>query len=366
MNDNISLYIHIPFCIRKCSYCDFLSFSDFSKAEMYKTALLREIELFKTDKKVKSIFIGGGTPSAVDSIFITEIVETINKFFSLNSDCEITIEANPGTLTRKKAADYKACGINRISMGVQSCNDRLLKLLGRIHNFDDFKKSYSIAADFFKNINLDLMFALPTQTMADWQNTLNIVVNDFKPTHISAYSLIIEKGTPFYDTYQPIDESLDRNMYWYAVDFLAQNGYKQYEISNFATENSQCKHNLVYWQGGDYKGFGLGAASLIGNKRLKNTENLMKYIKCNTSPVTEIIEMPLFEQMQEFVLLGLRCSEGIYVNEFKKRFNCDLITTFGAIFEKHKNNGLLNIEKERISLTRRGVDLSNMVFVDFV
>ncbi|MBQ6554355.1 MAG: coproporphyrinogen III oxidase, partial [Firmicutes bacterium] len=216
---------------------------------------------------------------------------------------------------------------------------------------------------YFDNTNLDLMFALPDQSQSDWENTLKSAIG-LAPTHISAYSLIIEEGTPFYDKYEPVDEKLDRSMYYAARDMLAENGYEQYEISNFAKSGFECKHNLVYWQGGDYKGFGLGAASLINNKRLKNTEDMREYLDGAT--VTETVTLDKTEQMQEFAMLGLRCTLGISAAKFKDVFGADIYTVFGDILHKHEKAGLLEINGDNIRLTEKGIDLSNMVFVDLV
>ena len=361
--NTLSLYIHIPFCIKKCAYCDFLSAPVFEYAGAYFAALVQEILSFDTDREIYSIFIGGGTPSAVNEKYITRILDVISKKYALAPDCEITLESNPGTLTEEKLRAYKKAGINRISMGAQSFDDRLLKILGRIHGSRDIITGFELIKKYFDNTNLDLMFALPDQSQSDWENTLKSAIG-LAPTHISAYSLIIEEGTPFYDKYEPVDEKLDRSMYYAARDMLAENGYEQYEISNFAKRGFECRHNLVYWQGGDYKGFGLGAASLINNKRLKNTEDMREYLDGTT--VTETLSLDKNEQMQEFVMLGLRCTVGISAAKFKDIFNEDIYTVFGSILHKHGKAGLLEINGDNIRLTKKGIDLSNMVFVDFV
>ncbi|MBQ9519794.1 MAG: oxygen-independent coproporphyrinogen III oxidase [Firmicutes bacterium] len=359
----ISFYIHIPFCKRKCAYCDFLSSADTSPLPAYTDMLLKEISAFKTDEKIHSIFIGGGTPSFIPDAYITKILSLIKNSYDLEENCEISIETNPGTLDESKLYAYKATGINRLSIGVQSFDDRLLKTLGRIHDSKTAQENISLAKKYFDNINLDLMFALPYQSMEDWKKTLRTAVS-FCPTHISAYSLIIEEGTPFYDKYDYIDENLDRTMYYYAKDFLRQNGFYQYEISNFAKQGYSCKHNLVYWQGGDYKGFGLGAASLTDNKRLKNTEDMGEYL--NGVSVSEVIPLDKAETMKEFVMLGLRCTDGINADTFKSRFGLDLFDTFGDILLKHQKNGLLDIDQKTVKLTAKGTDLSNIVFIDLV
>lgn len=362
--NEISLYIHIPFCIKKCLYCDFLSFTDISCCEKYINALLKEISLFDCNKKIRSIFIGGGTPSYIDPRYIYSIGEFIAKKYHFLENTEFTIEANPGTLTAEKVGDYISCGINRISMGLQSCDNRLLKILGRIHNYDDFLRSYELAKK-VGNVNIDIMFALPEQTLEDWQSTLEKVTK-LEPEHISAYSLIIEEGTAFYNTYRepPCDEDTDRQMYWYCRDFLKENGYEQYEISNFAKKGYCSVHNLNYWRRGEYKGFGLGAASLINEVRYKNTEDMAKYINGTTIEETE--KLSLNDRMSEFMFLGLRCTQGISISEFKKQFCADIYSVFGKAVEKAVKNGLLIIDGDSMRLTALGVDLSNMVFVDFL
>ncbi len=361
--NTLSLYIHIPFCIKKCAYCDFLSAPQFDAAGAYFAALKKEINAFETDKEIYSIFFGGGTPSAVDERYVADILDLIAKKYSIARGCEISLESNPGTLTENKLRTYKNSGMNRISMGAQSFDDRLLKILGRIHGKNGIIKSFELVKKHFDNHNLDLMFALPSQSLKDWQDTLENAIK-LEPTHISAYSLIIEEGTPFYDKYEPADEKLDRGMYYAARDFLAENGYRQYEISNFAKKGFECRHNLVYWQGGDYKGFGLGAASLINGSRLKNTEDMQRYLDGKT--IAETIVLSRFEQMQEFVMLGLRCTDGISAEKFKNTFETDIYTAFGDIIKKHEKSGLLEISGDNIRLTKKGIDLSNMVFVDLV
>ena len=359
----ISFYIHIPFCKRKCAYCDFLSGFDVKDTQKYVDALLNEISSFKTDKKIKSIFIGGGTPSVIDSRYTAEIMRCVKDNFTLVSDCEISIETNPGTLDEEKLSAYKNAGINRLSMGIQSFDDALLKTLGRIHDSRTARDNFALAKKYFDNINMDLMFALPDQSLDNWRNTLKTAVL-LEPTHISAYSLIIEENTPFYDKYTSIDENIDREMYYYAKKFLSENGYIQYEISNFAKQGYECRHNLVYWQGGDYKGFGLGAASLINNFRLKNTDDMRKYL--NGIYVVESLGLDMDDQMKEFVILGLRCTDGIDTDLFKARFNADIYDIFGETLDKHIHSGLLKKHNNMLKLTEKGIDLSNMVFVDII
>ena len=357
----ISLYIHIPFCKSKCKYCDFLSFPNTEYMDNYKRALLSEINSFDFNEPIKSIFIGGGTPSIIDSSVIVEIMESV-KNHSIDKNAEITIEANPGTLTEDKLKAYRECGINRISMGLQAWQNDLLKKLGRIHTKDEFLHSFNMAKKYFDNINVDLMFSLPDQTMDMWLETLENVTK-LKPQHISAYSLIVEEGTPFYtmDLNLP-DEETDRKMYHTAIDFLENKGYHQYEISNFAQKGRESVHNCVHWQRGNYTGFRLGAASLINNTRYKNTENIDDYINGVTIVEKDIIDID--DQMAEYMFLGLRMKNGVSISQFKKEFNIDLLEKYKNVIDNYKE--FIIVDKDRISLTTDGFDISNMIFTDML
>lgn len=357
----ISFYIHIPFCKEKCKYCDFLSFKNTEFIMDYKNALLKEINAFDCDHTVKSIFFGGGTPSFIDENIIAEIMESLNKF-NINKNAEITIEANPGTITQNKLKIYKQWGINRISIGFQAWQNSLLKALGRIHTKEEFIENYYIAEKYFDNINIDIMFSLPDQSLNDWKETLeNIVI--LQPQHISAYSLIIEEGTPFYNMKLDLpDEDIDRKMYHYCIDFLKSKGYDQYEISNFAKNKKNCIHNSVYWERGNYKGFGLGAASLIDNIRYKNTENITEYIRGKT--ISEKEALTYNGIMEEFMFLGLRMNKGISIAEFEKQFNKNIFNVYGNVFEKFKHYFV--IDKDRISLNTMGFDISNTIMCEFL
>ena len=370
MNRDISVYVHIPFCKSKCQYCDFLSFGgNHTYMEEYKNALIKEIEHFKSDRRVKSIFIGGGTPSIMPEGYISSILKAIQDKFEIHEYAEITLEANPGTLDRDKLSEYKKCGINRISVGLQAWQNRLLKYLGRIHTVEEFIENYRLIRSMgFENVNVDLMFALPTQTVEEWLETINNVIA-LGPEHISCYSLIIEEGTPFYDKYQNgllniIDEDTDRDMYHSAVDILNKSGYNQYEISNFAKNGKECRHNIVYWKRGDYIGFGLGAAGLIDGVRYYNTKNIKYYIKGITTEEKQVLSRD--DCMSEFMFLGLRCTEGINTDEFAECFGVDIFEIYGNHIKKHIQGGLLELKNKNIRLTKLGVDLSNIVFVDFI
>lgn len=366
----ISLYIHIPFCKSKCIYCDFLSYAGRERnVKAYIDALINEIKSFKTDSKVKTVFIGGGTPSVIDGSYIAEIMDTVYSRFNMAEDAEVTIEANPGTVTEDKLAIYKKSGINRISFGVQAWQSRHLKTLGRIHGTDDvisgIKQARSVG---FENINCDLMFSLPNQSCDDFMESIDKVA-DLGVEHISAYSLIIEEGTPLYDMYEkgeipPINEDTDRQMYHKGIQLLAKRGYKQYEISNFAKPGLECKHNLVYWYRGEYKGFGLGAASLIGEVRLKNTDNFYAYLSGHNEQISE--ELSVDDMQEEFMFLGLRCNSGIGENDFYNAFGVDIDSIYGSQIKSLAEDRLIVRDKGRIYLTERGFDIANMVFVEFM
>ena len=291
MSKHLEIYIHIPFCVKKCDYCDFLSDrADCKTKEEYVDALIKEIELSKNilnGYEVDSIFFGGGTPSILESHLFEGIMNAVKKYANINENAEITIECNPGTLTRKKLEVYKKTGVNRLSIGLQSANDDELKSIGRIHTWQEFLDNYRIARECgFDNINIDLMSALPGQTISSYKETLEKVVA-LNPEHISAYSLIVEEGTIMYDRVNEAalqgkdilpDEDTEREMYYMTKNILEENGYHRYEISNYSKEGMECRHNVGYWQRKNYIGFGIGAASLLENERYNNISDLNKYI----------------------------------------------------------------------------------------
>lgn len=372
------IYIHIPFCKQKCLYCDFVSACG-SDEDMhgYQMALLNEIESTVIDSTVDSVFFGGGTPSLYPKEYIGEIMDLLRRKGVLEEKMECTIEANPGTLSYEKLCYYKSVGINRISIGLQSANDMELKELGRIHTFDEFLESYENARRAgFENINIDLMSAIPTQTFESYVQTLNKVVR-LNPEHISAYSLIIEEGTPFYDKYYGDDkferllpdEDTEREMYHYTKEFLAEKGFLRYEISNYAKEGYECIHNLKYWSRVDYYGFGVAAASLVKNVRYSNTNIRKEYIE-NKGDINKIRmeedKLSANEQMEEFMFLGLRKTNGISVKEFERLFGRNVYDVYGEVIEKHIENGLLNKDEGRIFLTDKGIDISNYVMSEFI
>lgn len=376
--DDLALYVHIPFCLKKCNYCDFISFPNkFDYVEKYTDALVKEIRFYSSvGKKFKlnTVFIGGGTPSSINSIYIEKIMDGIYKYFDTNELKEVTIETNPKTLDKEKLVRYRESGINRISMGVQTLNDNLLKILGRIHNTEDFYKNYDLVRNLgFNNVNLDLMFGLPFQTLEDVIYTLKEVIK-LEPTHLSFYGLIVEKGTKFYDLNNRgklnlPDEDLERAMYHKGMEYLVSNGYEHYEISNFAKKGYECKHNLFYWELKPYIGLGIGAHSNIFGKRYWNFADIKEYISSldnGSFPVSgeEVIDKDM--EMAEYCILGLRLIRGIDKKNFLGRFGIDIKEIYGKIIERHVKGGLLYENENRIYLTKRGLDLSNIVEVDFL
>jgi len=376
--DDLALYVHIPFCLKKCNYCDFISFPNkFDYVEKYTDALVKEIRLYSSvGKKFKlnTVFIGGGTPSSINSIYIEKIMDGIYKYFDTNELKEVTIETNPKTLDKEKLVRYRESGINRISVGVQTLNDNLLKILGRIHNTEDFYKNYDLVRNLgFNNVNLDLMFGLPFQTLEDVIYTLKEVIK-LEPTHLSFYGLIVEKGTKFYDLNNRgklnlPDEDLERAMYHKGMEYLVSNGYEHYEISNFAKKGYECKHNLFYWELKPYIGLGIGAHSNIFGKRYWNFADIKEYISSldnGSFPVSgeEVIDKDM--EMAEYCILGLRLIRGIDKKNFLGRFGIDIKEIYGKIIERHVKGGLLYENENRIYLTKRGLDLSNIVEVDFL
>ena len=374
---DLSLYIHIPFCVKKCDYCDFLSApASIDVQEQYLHALFQEIRersaVYK-EYRVKTIFIGGGTPSVVPAEKILELMQVVRDCFEVCPDAEISMELNPGTVTGKEAFEiYRKAGLNRLSIGLQSANDEELKTLGRIHTFSQFEDTWKLARETgFENLNVDIMSALPGQSVASYRKTLETVCA-LMPEHISAYSLIIEEGTPFFERYSltlgdEANEERDRQMYVLTEQILKENGYERYEISNYARPGKECRHNLVYWTRGAYLGLGLGAASMINNARYKNTDDLREYIRQGGgTPYEEVQELSVREQMEEFMYLGLRLVKGISKADFARTFDCTVESVFGEVLARNQRDGLLVIGEEHIALTAKGLDLSNYVFAQFL
>lgn len=368
---NIGVYIHIPFCKKKCDYCDFTSYCN--KENLIKEYIekLKEeikVELNKKEYNIKTIYIGGGTPSFIDSKYIVEIINIIKEKQKLE-DMEITIEINPGTVTENKLLDYKNVGINRISIGLQETNNKLLKQIGRIHTYEEFLQTYNLARKIgFKNINVDLMLGLPNQSIVDIKNSLNKIMT-LNPEHISVYSLILEEGTKLYSKYENKevelpDEELERNMYWYVKNTLENNGYIHYEISNFCKDGYHSKHNISCWNQEEYIGFGVNAHSYIDGARYSNTESIEGYIE-NFDKIVH--EKQTIEDMQkEYMLLGLRKIQGISVQEFKNKFGENPIFLFRNEFSKLVEEYLLIVDGDYIRLTNKGLDLANIVWEEFV
>lgn len=363
-----ALYVHIPFCVKKCLYCDFNSYADTSLETEYIDALVQEISTIKKDS-FKTIFIGGGTPT----ILSYENLETLLKALERFKAEEFSIEANPGTIEKDKLLLMKAHGVNRLSIGLQAWQDSLLKTLGRIHTLNDFLKSYEAARNAgFKNINIDLMFDIPGQTMEDWKETIENV-SELKPEHISCYSLIVEEGTPFYRMWEKgmlvlPDEDEDRRMYYYAAQELREYGYEQYEISNFAVPGFECRHNTIYWKDREYAGVGAGAHSYANGYRYSNLCGIKEYIKGvrKGNAVEEKNAVAVKDSMEEFMFLGLRMIEGVSKSEFKKRFNTPIEEVYGKQLKKFTSLKLLYDDGEMVKLTPRGIDISDRVFEEFM
>jgi len=360
---SMGIYIHIPFCVKKCNYCDFNSSDKINHLKKpYVDALICEINSSNYDDTVDSVFVGGGTPTSINIQDLTEIIKCIQNKFNLK-DAEITVEVNPATINKHGFAMLKNCGVNRISLGLQSADDAELKTLGRIHRYSDFLKSYNNALNVgFDNINVDLMFSLPGQTLEKWQKTLSSVVK-LKPQHISCYSLIIEEGTPFYnmDLNLP-SEDTDREIYEHTVAFLKANEYNQYEISNFAKRNKECKHNIKYWRCENYIGFGAGASSLYNGVRFNNSVDVSEYIKNNQQHKIVLSDE---DKVSEYIFLGLRMNEGIDLKEFYNRFGFDFLERYDNIIEKYVRLNLMEVDTH-CRLTLDGFSVSNSIMSEFV
>mgnify|MGYP002622838416 CR=1 FL=1 len=421
MNRELSIYIHIPFCKKKCNYCDFLSFGGCRASEQreYVNALCNEIgaySLIADEYRVVTIFFGGGTPSFIDAEFIGKIIDKIKSTFTLSNDCEITIEGNPDSLLRDKLFAYRDFGINRLSIGLQSTNDEMLSLLGRVHNYDQFIAAYSRAREAcFDNINIDIMSGLPGESMESYVKNLGKVV-ELQPEHISAYSLIVEDGTPLADDEELLgklpSEELDRKQYARTKLLLGQSGYERYEISNYAKVGYECKHNLTYWTGGECLGVGLSAASYMcfreddiehwnnvsfgadnmyykeendnyKSVRFKGVDNLDEYIgrfsrmgtgwtdiasiyELISSCYTEIQVLKEKDLIEEYMFLGLRCMKGVSRNRFNEIFHKNIDDIYGNVIDKYTKSGHLISNGDRLYLSEKGIDVSNTVMAEFM
>lgn len=369
----LGIYIHIPFCKKKCDYCDFISFDNKENyKDRYLKALLNEI-LNESSREfwVDTIYIGGGTPSYIDEDYIEDIIKQIKSNYNIIENPEITIEINPGVTTKEKLKRYKDIGINRLSIGLQSTNDTLLKNIGRIHTFNEFLDTYNLAKEIgFKNINVDLMLGLPNQTIDNIEDTIKNIIK-LDPNHISTYSLILEENTKLYNKVKEgkvklIDDEFERKMYWLVKNELEKNNYIHYEISNFAKKGYESKHNLNCWDQKEYLGFGLSAHSYINNKRYSNTTNIEKYIN-DYKKYQNINEIQTKEEKQkEYMLLGLRKIEGVNIQEFKNKFIDNPIFLYKDELNKLVNEELLEVDLNNIKLTSKGLNFANLVWKEFV
>ena len=376
IKNKIGIYVHIPFCKKKCDYCDFISYCGKDDLiEKYVDSVKKEIDHVKIKSEITTIYIGGGTPSYIDSKFIVQILEKI-KEKNVAQDAEITIEVNPGTVTQEKLQDYINCGINRISIGLQTTNDELLKQIGRIHNYEQFLETYKMSKKVgFKNINVDLMLGLPNQRIIDLKESLENVLR-LAPKHISVYSLIVEDGTPIANKIKNEklklpDDELERNMYWYVKNTLELNGYKHYEISNFAKKGYESKHNMNCWNQMEYVGIGTAAHSYRDITRYSNTEDIKEYIK--NVQKGEFEKNRIIHEIQkeddskkEFMLLGLRKIDGIKISEFKNKFGDNPIYLYRNELKKLSDEKLIIIQDDNIRLSNKGIDLANLVWEEFV
>ena len=377
MNGGMELYLHMPFCVRKCAYCDFLSFpTDQETQNLYTRRLREDIDAMGKkygDIPVDTIFIGGGTPSVPDSALIVGIMEHVRKAFHVMEGAEISMEANPGTVTREKLTDYRRAGINRLSFGLQSANDRELKLLGRIHTWAEFLESFHLARECgFTNINIDLMSALPGQTRESWKDTLKRVT-DLNPEHISAYSLIIEDGTPFGEKYGSEegrkllpDEDSEREMYHETKRFLKSCGYERYEISNYAKPGRECRHNIGYWTGVPYLGMGLGASSYMDGCRFAVNSDMKQYLEEKPGMFTDVEKLTKKDMEEEFFYVGLRMTAGVSLPEFERRFGVSAKDVYPGLMEMFVEEKAAVFQGDRFVLTDYGLDVSNYIMAQFL
>lgn len=380
----IGIYIHIPFCKQKCSYCDFVSFpKDKSIQEQYIQALIKEIKERKIELQnlqeecqASTVYVGGGTPSYIEANAIKQILEEIKQVYRIENDAEFTIETNPGTISEEKLIIYKESGINRISIGLQTTQDNLLKQIGRIHTYEQFLENYKLARKLgFSNINVDLMIGLPNQNMKNVEESIERVIK-LNPEHISVYSLILEEGTKLYEQYLKNElelptEEMERDMYWKVKEKLEKAGYRQYEISNFAKQGKESKHNLACWNQKEYLGFGLAAHSYLENTRYSNTEDIeeyMKNIELGKLTKNRILHETQTEEdkRKEYMLLGLRKIEGVSISKFKEKFVQNPLFLFRKELNRLVEEKLITVELDQIKLTPKGLDLANIVWEEFV
>lgn len=374
----IGMYIHIPFCKQKCLYCDFVSFSNKeSKQDSYINCLIKELEYkVSSDYLINTIYIGGGTPSYLEQGSISKILSAIRNNYKIKEDAEITIEINPGTVDAKKLEEYKEARINRVSIGLQETDNNLLKEIGRIHTYEEFLDTYKLIEKIgFTNKNIDLMIGLPNQTISNIKESLEKVIN-LNPEHISMYSLILEEGTPIYNKVKKGElelpnEEEERMEYWYLKNKLELAGYKHYEISNFSKQGKESKHNTNCWNQNEYLGFGVAAHSYIEGIRYSNIDSIEKYIENiekNNIEQNKLIQEEQNEEdkEKEFMLLGLRKIDGVSIQDFKAKYGKNPIYVFKESLQKLVEEGLLEIDLDKIKLTNKGLDLANLVWEEFV
>ncbi|MGL5714473.1 MAG: radical SAM family heme chaperone HemW [Paraclostridium sp.] len=374
----LGLYIHVPFCVQKCNYCDFNSFKvKGNDKKEYLDYIKKEMILYKNefkDKQFDTVFFGGGTPSILSISELEELVVAIFENFNIKEDAEVSMECNPGTINKEKLLHMKNLGINRLSIGLQAIQNHHLEYIGRIHSYEEFEKNYLEAREVgFDNINVDLMYALPNHKKEEWIESLDKIIS-LNPSHISAYSLILEEGTRLYDMYECeefklLDEDTDIEMYNYTINKLRENGYNQYEISNYAKENKECKHNIIYWQCDNYLGLGPGASGFIGKNRYSNESDLDEYnkkVSQKIKPVEEKILLSEQDKIEEFIFMGLRMNEGISSKVFKDRFNKRFEDIYKETMDKLIYDKLLELDGEYLRLTQKGREISNSVFIEFI
>lgn len=376
----IGLYIHIPFCLKKCNYCDFTSYIfNHALVKTYLVALFKEIALYSKyllpeEKQVETIFIGGGTPTCLNGNELYEILEACRHYFTLLPGIEVTVEANPGTVNLEKLVGLRQAGVTRLSLGVQTSNHNLLQVLGRLHTFKQAVEATYLARQAgFDNLNIDLIFGIPGQTIIDWGKCLTKIVN-LSPQHISAYNLQLEEGTPLWETVKSgklkaCPEEMELAMYEWTIEFLGANNYVQYEISNFAQIGYQCRHNLHYWKNTSYLGLGLSAHSYLRHRRFNNTKNINTYINClakDKLPLLQVEFIPKLAEMQETIFLGLRLLQGLDLIAFFTRFNCYVEDTFASQIKNLLRLGLIEVRGSSLRLTKKGLPVANIVFREFV
>lgn len=376
----IGLYIHVPFCIKKCSYCDFVSYPhDLELASAYVHALEKEMifhasNMSEQQRTLKSVYVGGGTPSCLSGELLSAIFNNCHKYFLVSPGAEITVECNPGTVDTEKFYKLRNAGVNRISMGVQACQPQLLSTLGRIHDWQDAATAVRSCREAgFDNLSLDLIFGVPGQTMGDWMESLSNVVG-LTPEHISAYNLKLEPDTLLQrqvasGQLTPCDEDLEVEMFRYAVEFLFNHGYKHYEISNFALAGRESRHNLTYWLNEEYLGLGPAAHSMLNRSRFSNVESVELYIrrlKNGDSVIDTTSRLTREEQISETVFLRLRLVEGLDMEEFEQRFGLRFSKYYSKQLDKLRALGLVEINGKNLKLTESGLLLANEVFAEFI